>query len=114
MLVNFEVDLILIEYPFTCVFISLQIPLIIFAVIFGVYLYYTGGVWRLKKCSYALKNALINGPHDSNRCEKMMKIKINLHVETKNGKNTFRHDPIIIDNVQLVLIPAASTITMDE
>lgn len=114
MLVNIEVDLILIEYPFTCVFISLQISLIIFAVIFGVYLYYTDGVWRHKECSYAAKNSPIDGSHDPNRGEKMIKVKINLHVETKDGRNTFRHDPIIIDNVQLVLIPAASTITMDE
>lgn len=39
---------------------------------------------------------------------------MNVHVETKNGRIALRHDPIIIDNVQLVLIPAASTITMDE
>lgn len=93
---------------------SLQIPLIIFAIIFVGYLYYTGVVWGLKKCSCALKNSPVDGPHDSNRCEKIIKVKINLHVESKDGGITFRHDPIIIDNVQLVLIPAASTIIMDE
>lgn len=114
---KFEVHLILIEYRLLVIcfyFISLQTSIIIIAVVFGVYMYYTGAFWTNKECTCALKNSTIDGPHDSNRCEKMIEVKINLHVETKDGRITFRHDPIIIDNVQLELIPTALAITMDE
>lgn len=107
MLVNFEVDLILIECPFAYGFILLQISLISVAVIFGIYFYYTG-------CFWCFKNASIDTPLDSNRCEKNIKVKLNLHVEKMDGRCIYRHDPIIIDNVQLVLIPEASTNTVDE
>lgn len=114
---KFEVHLILIEYRslvFLFYFISLQISIIIIAVVFGVYMYYTGAFWTNKECTCALKNSTIDGPHDSNRCEKMIEVKINLHVESQDGRITFRHDPIIIDKVQLELIPAALPITIDE
>lgn len=110
---EFEVDFIH-RISLTCVFNLLQIPLIIFAPIFGVFLYFIFCIcWEYKlykKGFYALKHFSQNSPVD----EKIIKVKINSHVETKDGRTTFHHDPIIIDNVELVLIAAATTITIDE
>lgn len=103
---KFEVDFIIDRMSINCVFISLQISLIIVAAIVGAYLYYKGVLCRREKCKSALTPV-----------EKIKKVKINLYVETKDGGVIFRHDPVIIDNVPLVLIPAASptrAITMDE
>lgn len=71
-------------------------------------------LWRHKKNACPIKSTKTAPVIDHNALsEKVVKVETNVRVQQKDGHVWFNHDPIVIDGIQLVLIPAASIVTMD-
>lgn len=73
-------------------------------------------LWRHKSnvCSMnrPKEPAQVPNDHSGSTNERIVKIETDVHVHEKDGHVWFDHDPIVVDGVQLVLIPAASIVTM--
>lgn len=74
-------------------------------------------IWRHKSnaCSMKTTKETAQEPiqdYDESTNEKIVKIEAYVRVRKKDGQVWFDHDPIVVDDVELVMIPAASIVTM--
>lgn len=64
---------------------------------------------RAKEAPVAQKPIDLIAPAFPN--ESVVKVETNVHVEEADGQISFRHDPIVINGIQFVLVPASSIMT---